>query len=51
MQAKEDILRFPIMPQGHLNYALTWYTLSGFIAAAALVAMRRGRKPLSPKTS
>jgi len=37
------------MPQGHLNYAATWFTLSGCIAAAALVAMRRRRLPTAPR--
>ena len=45
MQTREELLRFPVMPQGHLNYAATWFTLSGCIAAAALVAMRRPRAP------
>lgn len=42
-KSREDLLRFPVMPQGHLNYAVTWLAMSGCIAVAALLAMR-GRK-------
>lgn len=43
-KSREDLLRFPIMPQGHLNYAATWLTMSGCIAVAAALAMRRRKR-------
>lgn len=47
-KSREDLLRFPVMPQGHLNYAVTWLAMSGCIAVAALLAMR-GHKQRVPK--
>ena len=43
-QAREELLLFPLMPEGHLNYAATWLTLSACIGTAALVAMRKQRR-------
>ena len=48
LQTREELLQFPVMPQGHLNYAATWFTLSSAIAVSALVAMRRRRLPQPP---
>lgn len=48
LQTREELLQFPVMPQGHLNYAATWFTLAGAITVSALVAMRRRRLPQQP---
>ena len=48
LQTREELLQFPVMPQGHLNYAATWFTLAAAIAVSALVAMRRRRLPQQP---
>jgi len=44
-RTREELLRFPVMPEGHLNYAATWLTLSLFIGAAGVMAMRKRRRP------
>ncbi|GAB4814338.1 hypothetical protein N2152v2_001384 [Parachlorella kessleri] len=43
-QAKsvEDFMHWSVMPRDHLNYALTWFTLSGFTLLMAVKAIRQG---------
>ena len=36
-----DLLAFSVMPRDHVNYAATWFTLSGATAALAVKALRR----------
>lgn len=43
-QAREELVLFPLMPEGHLNYAATWLTLSACIGTAGLMAMRKQRR-------
>ena len=40
---REELMTFPVSPEKHMGYALTWFTLSGFTAALAAARMRRGR--------
>ena len=42
-QSKEELLQFSIMPDGHRNYALTWFTMSAAMLGLALHAMRASR--------
>ena len=49
-QSKEELLQFSIMPDGHRNYALTWFTMGAAMMGLALHAMRAGpRAPRGPK--
>lgn len=41
---REELMTFPVSPEKHMGYALTWFTLSGFTAALAMARMRRGRR-------
>lgn len=42
-KASSGLLTFPVMPQNHLNYACTWYTLS--LAVAIMCYQLFTRKP------
>lgn len=49
-QSKEELLQFSIMPDGHRNYALTWFTMAAAMIGLALHAMRASRHvPRGPK--
>jgi surfeit locus 1 family protein len=39
----EDVLEFGTTPQGHMNYAATWFSLSAATAFMAIKAIRQGR--------
>jgi cytochrome oxidase assembly protein ShyY1 len=39
-QSTDDLLHFSVMPEHHLMYALTWYTLSLCVAILWWRAMR-----------
>jgi len=45
-QSKNELLEFSVMPDGHRNYAITWFTMSAFMLGLALHAMKLNRKPL-----
>lgn len=41
----EELCRFSVMPSDHLNYAVTWFTLSAATAVLAVKAARQaGRR-------
>jgi len=43
-KSEGDLMAFSVMPRDHLNYAATWFTLSGATALLAAKALRRGRR-------
>lgn len=38
---KDELMTFPVSPEQHLGYAVTWFALSAFTGAMAVVRMRR----------
>ncbi|KAL4428536.1 hypothetical protein ABPG75_002625 [Micractinium tetrahymenae] len=44
-KSMKDLLHFSVMPQDHLNYAATWWSLSAATLALAVKAIRQGVKP------
>ncbi|KAL4420297.1 hypothetical protein ABPG77_001387 [Micractinium sp. CCAP 211/92] len=44
-KSAQDLLHFSVMPQDHLNYAATWWSLSAATLALAVKAIRQGVKP------
>ncbi|PSC69935.1 Surfeit locus 1 [Micractinium conductrix] len=44
-KSMQDMMHFSVMPQDHLNYAATWWTLSAATLALAVKAIRQGIKP------
>lgn len=44
VQSKEELLEFSVMPEGHRNYAVTWFTMAAFMLGLGLRAMRQNRR-------
>ena len=38
---KDELMTFPVSPEQHLGYAVTWFALSAFTGVMAVVRMRR----------
>eukprot|EP00238_Polyblepharides_amylifera_P008121 CAMPEP_0196585052 /NCGR_PEP_ID=MMETSP1081-20130531/49389_1 /TAXON_ID=36882 /ORGANISM="Pyramimonas amylifera, Strain CCMP720" /LENGTH=276 /DNA_ID=CAMNT_0041906471 /DNA_START=303 /DNA_END=1133 /DNA_ORIENTATION=- len=41
----EDLVKFSVMPVGHLAYAATWYALSGALTFMCYKVFRKGQRP------
>lgn len=44
MQSKAELLEFSVMPDGHRNYAITWFTMAAFMLGLGVRAMRQNRR-------
>lgn len=39
--SEEELMQFPVSPEKHMGYALTWFTLSAFTTALAVARIRK----------
>lgn len=41
-KSTEEFMQWSVMPRDHMNYALTWFTLSAAVSGLAVKAIRQG---------